>query len=658
MQAETVKTVSTWPARTSLRVEAALARFEHLLIRRGGLCAIVLFFLLVTSIRLFFLHLYGSDLAYSDQWDSEGWNWLKPYQEGSVNWSVLFLPHNEHRIVFVRLLSLALFALNNGQWDNFVSATFDVLLVATMCTLALRALIAHLGHEKWVLSLFLLMACCLPCGFENLLSGFQVQIYLLLAFTVLGVWLAASRAPDIRTTLGVGTLAALTLFTMASGLFTAVAIGTALALRLWTTRSPWRGYVPLFALLLAALIGGYLLLVRVPNHQALHAQDVTDWLHALRLAGSWPLPSSWIAFAIVWLPFAVGSVALVRQRQIDAPGTAAIALGVWTALQISSVAYGRARDLVEVHSRYTDMLALTILVNAFFCMRLMQHRFARTRPNTSLALAGLWLALLVGAYAAQGAAGFVAMQQFGLSRQVQNDGVRRYVQGGYASVIDTAMPWNLPYPDKQRLKMMLSDKTIRDILPASARPQLAVGAFSGGFSINGMPAAVPRPQGRLGAYGSYAPGTGNENTADMTSIGMHSRFPYLRFAVAGFAGTKDLAMSVDSDDGTTSHPVAPKVSAGETWATVTVATPSTNFVVHARDNDRAAWFAFAAPVEIGRLSLWTEWLLQASQMLLFAVILALYFLVQLFWLRRLQPASDQAIAVAELPSAAERVERS
>src|SRR5512146_1053958 len=200
------------------------------------------------------------------------------------------------------------------------------------------------------------------------------------------------------------------------------------------------------------------------------------------------------------------------------------------------------------------------------------------------------------------------------------------------------MTWNLPYPDKQRLKMMLNDRTVRDILPASARPQLSIGPYADGFSVNAMPGAVPRPQSRVGAYGTFGPRNGNDNTADLTVTGLHSRFPYLRFAIAGYLGAEGLDLSVESTDGARSRHVVPATPAGENWVTVTLATPSPDFTLRARDSSHASWFAFAPPTEVGRLSAWTESLLGFSPALLFATVLALYFIIQRFWLRKLHAA--------------------
>lgn len=599
--------------------------------RQVGL--VTLFFAIVASSRLFFVHLYGSDVPYSDQWDSDGWNWLKDYQDGRLDWGVLFLPHNEHRIALVRLIMLGLFAANDHQWDNLVESVFDVFLVAGAAALAFRVLLRQLDPPMWPLPLFVLAACCLPCGYENLLVGFQLQVYLLVGLAVWGTWLAASRDLSFGMVCLIGTVAAASLVTMASGLFAPIAIGVALGLRLWTTPASWRAYLPLTLLLIAALGIGAMLIVPVPGHTLLHAQDFADWLQALAVVASWPLPPSWFAVAIVWAPFVLGTVALLRRQDRGPASIAAAAIGVWTAMQVASIAYGRGSDIAHLHSRYTDILVFTVLVNVYFCLRLLQLPSARLNGTKRVAIAVVWLTVIVGGYAAQAAIGFVGMQLDGESRRVQAENVRRYVQEQNASALATALPWNLPYPDKDRLKMMLDDKTIRDILPPSIRPPMTIGPYLGGFSVNGLPAEVKRSAGK-GAYGSFSPVTGNENLADMSSPVLHSRFHYLKFLVAGFPGGDGMSLSLDAIEDGPRRAVDPGSSQPLLWSVATAATPARDFTIHARDASKEQWLAFYSPIEVGILSRWTHLLLEASPFLLFASLLASYFLAQFRWLQR------------------------
>jgi hypothetical protein len=177
--------------------------------------------------------------------------------------------------------------------------------------------------------------------------------------------------------------------------------------------------------------------------------------------------------------------------------------------------------------------------------------------------------------------------------------------------------------------MMLDDNTIREMLPAGVRVPIFLGGYRGGFSANGIPASVPKPQGP-GPYGSYAPGTGNANTADMTADGLHSRFPYLLFSVSGALGLQDVGLDVVAADGSSLRTAEPLITANESWKEALVGTPPNDFSLHAHDESRERWFAFLPPVELGRLSYWTHLVLDASPLLILLSLLATGFTL-LFW---------------------------
>ena len=65
-------------------------------------------FLVVLGSKLLFIQLFGSNLPFWDQWDAEGAGLFKPYLEGTLGPEHLFASHNEHRILFTRLLELAM----------------------------------------------------------------------------------------------------------------------------------------------------------------------------------------------------------------------------------------------------------------------------------------------------------------------------------------------------------------------------------------------------------------------------------------------------------------------------------------------------------------------------------------------------------------------
>jgi hypothetical protein len=620
-----------------LRLAAACSR--PAVLRR---CSVLLLFLTIAASRLACLAFFGSDLPYSDQWDSEGWNWLRPFQNGTLDWNTLWLPHNEHRIAFVRLETLALFLLNDRQWDNLVAATANALCVAAAATWMLQVAWRRLGAPLWPLFAFTLAALCGPCGYENTLIGFQAQFYFLVFLAIWGTWLAASREPGPWLWIGFGAIACASLWTMASGLLTPACIALALLLRQRAGRTSWLRVGPALAIMALAIAWGATLIVRVPGHDGLHAQSFGQWWDALTLVAGWPLPPSTLSVAVLWSPLLLGAVDVLRRRERDPVPIAAVALGAWTALQAASIAWGRANDMHEVHSRYADVLAPGLLANVYFCIAL--ARRARVRAAIAVTLASIWLTAASGGYAARVVISAAVLVRVGETSHLQLANVRAYLHGD-AAAIDAAESWNIPYPDKRRLEMMLADPTIRDILPAGARPPLVASSFAG-LTANGFaPGTAPPPV--KSAYGTFDPRTGKAATVKSIGPPVRTRFPWLRFSVAGDFGA-DAGLAFATGDHTIA--VAAPAPAAGAWRTLNVAPPAGDFRVVAFDDSRERWFAFTPLVEVGRLSAWTQRLLDGSPYLLLACLSAVYFLAQYRWFQRREPLPSSVSELADASS--------
>lgn len=83
-------------------------------------------FLIVLGAKLWLVQQAGSDLPFRDQWDAEG-NLLVHYCNHQLSIREFFQPHNEHRILWTRLLALSLLALNR-QWDARLEMTANAVL--------------------------------------------------------------------------------------------------------------------------------------------------------------------------------------------------------------------------------------------------------------------------------------------------------------------------------------------------------------------------------------------------------------------------------------------------------------------------------------------------------------------------------------------------
>ena len=87
-------------------------------------------FSVVWGARLWLIQFYSSPVPFWDQWD-EAINFLKPWLEGTLSWQTWFEPHNEHRIVFTRILDVGLLSLNR-QWDPQLQMVVNAFIVGIL----------------------------------------------------------------------------------------------------------------------------------------------------------------------------------------------------------------------------------------------------------------------------------------------------------------------------------------------------------------------------------------------------------------------------------------------------------------------------------------------------------------------------------------------
>jgi len=334
--------------------------------RALGLALIIL---CTTCVRALYVSLYSSDIPFWDQWDLLNRTLAPWWNDG--HWPALFEPHNEHRIAFTRLISMALLALNGGVWSNLVESYVNTLIYAAVLAL----FYAYLGRElkAWPERLLLLGAVlavgCLPFDWENTLVGFQNQFYLMAAGAMLLVGTAAHRETTCSTLSLLAVLAAAALFTMASGLLAPLAVIAVLVLRMW--RSTFRlgagAAWTAIALMAATAAAGLLLTPTIAGHATLKAQGLIEHAHAFVTFLSWPLEpftAKHSAFVLViWWPLLVWACRFLKTRQTTDGELFAVGMLLWVLLQAMAFAHARGHDATELTSRYSDIPALGLVAN-------------------------------------------------------------------------------------------------------------------------------------------------------------------------------------------------------------------------------------------------------------------------------------------------------
>jgi hypothetical protein len=100
-------------------------RLQQIAAPLAGGVAIIVF-------RVVYVSHYAAALPFWDQWGAELDRLFRPIAQHRFDWGNLIASHNEHRILFTRLLSLALWQTNARVFDNRVECYANILLAVAI----------------------------------------------------------------------------------------------------------------------------------------------------------------------------------------------------------------------------------------------------------------------------------------------------------------------------------------------------------------------------------------------------------------------------------------------------------------------------------------------------------------------------------------------
>jgi hypothetical protein len=422
--------------------------------------------LLVFGAKVWLIRDVGSITPFWDQWDGEGGALYEPYLTGSLTWSHLLSAHNEHRIFFPRLLHLLLLELA-GQWDPIlqmlVNAVLHVVFIVTL-VLVLGKLVPKFAYFS--LCLFASALVAVPLSWENTLGGFQSPFYFLLIFATGALVLLIPAAP-LRTRWWAGTGIALSsALCLSSGALTLVPVIALRCVQLAVrVRSGWREWTGI-AVHVLVTIAVIMTVPTVATHSEFKAHSVGQFLIALWTIAGWPAPLHWWSAALVYLPLLIlFGIACVRRSAVADPVWMGLAVGLWVAVQLASIAYGRA--IFVTSSRYLDLALVGLIVNfAAACRFAGQRPAKKTYDLVPSALTWLWLFLI--AYFLINTATFrlpIEIPDKKETNRFQTENVRAFLKTDDPAVLTNQPFLHIPYPLPERLIALLRNDAIRSTLP-------------------------------------------------------------------------------------------------------------------------------------------------------------------------------------------------
>ncbi|TDR48818.1 hypothetical protein DFR29_101442 [Tahibacter aquaticus] len=507
--------VSTAPAVERPAATAAAADARHASARRAVVVAVVCA-LMVLAARAWLVLTFGSSLPFWDQWAAEGMGTFKPLLEGRYDWHQLFSAHNEHRIGLTRLWAIALFLLNDAQWDARVQCLANALIVCTSVGLFAAYLVRRLpaGRAAMLCGLLVLTAV-LPFSWENTIAGFQNGFYFLILLTFALLWIAAHRPPSPGTLLLLVVLSLASVFTIATGIFAPLSCCAVLVSRAFAGRVSWRAtallVVPLLVIALAAA-------TQIPHpayHESLRTQDLFELVRAVAVTTSWPFVAP--ATLALSLPFALFFWRFCSKREADSVDLFFSGLYVWWALTAFATAYSRGHDMLGVPSRYTDLLAFGCMALGYFALRLLDApNEGAAQRRRQRALAASVALLLCGGFVAQSVVHVPLLLDRHFLTRIEAVNVRAFIDGD-ATALSAKPAFYIPYPDAAALGAALSDTTLRRFLPVSVAPRDGTNAATHCAPPGPVAAQHPAPEvcpptaGRLSAlsvalWQRFAPG--------------------------------------------------------------------------------------------------------------------------------------------------------
>ncbi|WP_157835157.1 hypothetical protein [Xanthomonas sp. SHU 199] len=609
------------------RMKAArvqLARWSHPL---NPILLLTVLLIPMMAVRAYLVLSYGSSSPFWDQWDAEFDNLLLPFLRGELGLGHFFAAHNEHRILFTRLISLGLFTANSNQFDAKVEMLLNVLphaaAIGTMAWIGMRTLPA-VARPLLAIGVFALAAS--PLDWENLIAGFQNQFFILALLSVVTAWLASADVLGRNRVLAMVICAGLALFTMASGVFAAAAAAGLLIQRLSAADVDRRQGMIALLLMLAIAAAGLLMMPKPPQGDSLNSHSVEQFLHALKNTLAWPLSPNWISAAVLWLPSA--TLIMLMVNRMLARGAAprgerfSFAIAGWVLVQAAAMAYSRGGEVQNsVTSRYTDLLTIGVINNLWLVLYASFRQDSRwpswTRTLAPVAFIG-WTAL--GLYPSLLAAK-ASMEERSRASASQERILANYLRDGNLDALRTA-PGRFPYPDAERIARVLSADDAAGMMPMEIRRPLpfkfadcnAVSSPGAYTSLPAMPYAL----------GTYTPGKGDANLADCSSASVATDGGWIAYRQSG-AGKPSVDVRLVGRDHTVD--LTRNSAPGERWQTSLERLPADEYKLQIVDSDTHTWVAVTPPFQIGRLSLLRLWAEERAGHLLYATLVLVLMLL-------------------------------
>jgi hypothetical protein len=574
----------------------------------SGVLQFIGFSCLLFGISLWLVNTYGNATPYWDQWDVEADGLYKPYFSGTLHWANLVAAHNEHHLFPTRLLALLLVSINK-VWNPLLQMVINAGLHTLTLVYSVSLLAKPIGRNYFgALFFFSFILFAIPFGWENTLVGFQSSFYFLLLFTLISLRLIVMKEPlTIGWWMGVA-CAVMAYFTLASGAYT-LGAGAMISLIIFFTnlrRTPRQ--LTAVTILFIMFYACTKLTPAVPAFASLKANSLKQFFDALKFIGGWPISHGFFSMLIRNFPSLLFFIIMLRKP--SNPGNSKwvlLALVIWSLWQSCGLAYNRAA--ANSDSQYKDLFTFTILVNFASLIWVVQQSNIKWQIIYRI-FAGAWIAIVIVSLVRWGyrelPGQLSAKRENSIAEEINT---RNYLATGDTNHLKNKPILQIPYPDADRLAMILSWKEIRGILPGNLNPGLSPASIRNnsaeGFVKNGFYPSTPKF--RDSAWGSYSMHADSAIGEISLTFDDSNTTGNIIIPVAGYPLSDGIKFEVEQKG--KRIPIVVAANPKESWIMGEAKLDKGPFSIHASDSNKTTWFAFSNPAQTGKLDKLTYWAL-------------------------------------------------
>lgn len=418
---------------------------------------------LVFSSRLWLIDSWGSPVPFWDQWDAEALQLYIPWLEGTFDWHVLFAGHNEHRIVFTRATTLAMFVLQD-DWNLWTELTFNAILHASIAVGFLAMfwrVFTPMQRAGFIMGLAVFFSA--PFGWENALWGFQSQFYFSTLFALVafsGLFLRPFNTPGWW----LGVLASLAaLGTHGGGVMVAASAIAAVATDIPARRLSRQDWISL-GLLLAILALGVLLRVDAPHHRQYHARSLDEFINLFVKCLAWPHRDGAVIAIVLQAPVCVLVIRRwIRRQPLNPIEKTMVALMTLSILSAAALAYSRGHALPGGPlPRHQDVMIPGLIAQIAAALSIAARH---NRPGR-IAFFG-WIACLSMGGIARAEINFTQNLPYKrVQDQASLEMVRLYNRTHQPEMLKPRGPWRSPHPSHYpSVAKVLDNASLRPRLP-------------------------------------------------------------------------------------------------------------------------------------------------------------------------------------------------